>query len=725
MAGRWQSSSITCRCRTTWSSWSRTCGRRRSPAAPASRSGPGPEPAAVTAGRPRRPGWPNGRGESDGDLRRDRWNRCFGRAGPGAGQAAAGAGPRLPPRDPPLRRPRPPHPRRHHRLAGRGLFAGAPQVRARLRRVERLEPGQGAVRRPAGGLRHPRDLGHRHADRRAGELRDRNLHHRAVPGLAEAAARHRDRAAGRHPVDHLRHLGPVLLRPAHAGDGAAGADRHGRRRALDRRPVSGPALRHRHAHGRHHPGRDDPAVHHLDHARRVRDRAADAARVGLRPGCDHLGGGVEGRAAVQPGRRRRRRHAGAGARARRDDGGDLRHRQRPPHQHLDPGAGDDDLGLDRERVHRGGRRHLHLLAGHPRPDPVRHHLRRAGARPADAGPHECACGRPEVTAATARANALYRRRRAANLLALTLSVGAAIFGLLWLLWILATLFWNGALAITPSLFTEPTPPPGSAGGLANAIYGSVVMTVLGTLIGAPVGIMAGTYLSEYARTGPLGSAIRFINDILLSAPSIVIGLFVYELMVVPIGHFSAWAGSVALAILVVPVVVRTTEDMLNLVPNGLREAAAALGAPRWKVITAISYRAARNGMITGILLAVARIAGETAPLLFTALNNQFWSFNMGAPMANLPVTIFQYALSPYDDWQRLAWGGSLLITVTILLLNIVARTLAAVTSNKGSYGWPPAARRGRGASREAPRPAARPRRSASATSTSTTATSTR
>jgi phosphate transport system permease protein len=289
-----------------------------------------------------------------------------------------------------------------------------------------------------------------------------------------------------------------------------------------------------------------------------------------------------------------------------------------------------------------------------------------------------------VTAATARANALYRRRRAANLLALTLSVGAAIFGLLWLLWILATLFWNGALAITPSLFTEPTPPPGSAGGLANAIYGSVVMTVLGTLIGAPVGIMAGTYLSEYARSGPLGSAIRFINDILLSAPSIVIGLFVYELMVVPIGHFSAWAGSVALAILVVPVVVRTTEDMLNLVPNGLREAAAALGAPRWKVITTISYRAARNGMITGILLAVARIAGETAPLLFTALNNQFWSSNMNAPMANLPVTIFQYALSPYDDWQRLAWGGSLLITVTILLLNIVARTLAAVTSNKGS-----------------------------------------
>ena len=286
--------------------------------------------------------------------------------------------------------------------------------------------------------------------------------------------------------------------------------------------------------------------------------------------------------------------------------------------------------------------------------------------------------------AAARANPLYARRRAANAVALTLSVAAAAFGLLWLLAILATLVVNGVGAISPAIFTTPTPPPGSAGGLANAIYGSVVMTVLGTLIGTPIGIMAGTYLAEYARGGAFGAAVRFINDILLSAPSIVIGLFVYVLLVLPMGHFSAWAGSVALAILVVPVVVRTTEDMLSLVPSGLREAAAALGAPRWKVITSISYRAARNGMITGVLLAVARISGETAPLLFTALNNQFWSLGMNAPMANLPVTIFQFALSPYDDWQRLAWGGSLIITVTILLLNIVARTLAAVTANKGT-----------------------------------------
>ena len=284
----------------------------------------------------------------------------------------------------------------------------------------------------------------------------------------------------------------------------------------------------------------------------------------------------------------------------------------------------------------------------------------------------------------ARANALYARRRATNTVALALSVAAAAFGLLWLLAILATLVVNGVGAISPAIFTTPTPPPGSAGGLANAIYGSVVMTVLGTLIGTPVGIMAGTYLAEYARGSAFGAVVRFINDILLSAPSIIIGLFVYVLLVLPAGHFSAWAGSVALAILVVPVVVRTTEDMLNLVPNGLREAAAALGAPRWKVITSVSYRAARNGMITGVLLAVARISGETAPLLFTALNNQFWSLGMNAPMANLPVTIFQYALSPYEDWQRLAWGGSLIITVTILLLNVVARTLAAVTAQKGS-----------------------------------------
>lgn len=277
---------------------------------------------------------------------------------------------------------------------------------------------------------------------------------------------------------------------------------------------------------------------------------------------------------------------------------------------------------------------------------------------------------------------LYRRRRATNYAALAIAIAAAAFGLFWLIAILWTLLYNGLSAVDIALFTEMTPPPGSAGGLLNAIFGSLVLTIGGTLLGTPIGMMAGTYLAEYGKTNGLAQTIRFINDILLSAPSIVIGLFVYEVMVAQMGHFSAWAGVVALAIIGLPVMVRTTEDMLNLVPNGLREAAAALGAPRWKVITLIAYRAARSGVLTGILLAVARMSGETAPLLFTALNNQFWSVNMNAPMASLPVTIFQFALSPYEDWQQLAWGGALLITATILILNIVARVLATVGSAK-------------------------------------------
>ena len=277
----------------------------------------------------------------------------------------------------------------------------------------------------------------------------------------------------------------------------------------------------------------------------------------------------------------------------------------------------------------------------------------------------------------------YARRRTVNSIALTISLGAALFGLFWLVAILWTLLYNGLTSIDLALFTEMTPPPGSAGGLLNAIFGSVVMTVIAIGIGAPIGMLAGTYLAEYGKNGPLAEVVRFINDILLSAPSIVVGLFVYEVIVFRMGHFSAWAGIVALAIIGIPVMVRTTEDMLNLVPNGLREAAAALGSPRWKVITLIAYRAARNGIITAILLAVARVSGETAPLLFTALNNQFWSTDMNAPMASLPVTIFQFALSPYEDWQQLAWGGALLITVTILILNIVARSLAALGSSRG------------------------------------------
>jgi phosphate transport system permease protein len=277
---------------------------------------------------------------------------------------------------------------------------------------------------------------------------------------------------------------------------------------------------------------------------------------------------------------------------------------------------------------------------------------------------------------------VYARRRLIHWVVTGLSVLATGFGLLFLVLVLATLLINGLGAIRPSLFTQMTPPPGSSGGLLNAIAGSLSMTLIATLIGTPTGILAGTFLAEYARGRWFGEVVRFINDILLSAPSIIVGLFVYQVLVVPMGHFSAIAGSVALAIIMIPVVVRTTEDMLRLVPSALREAAAALGTPQWKVIVTITYRAAIQGMLTGVLLAVARVSGETAPLLFTALNNQFWSNNLNGPMANLPVVIFQFSMSPYADWQALAWGGALLITTTILILNISARALAAWSSFK-------------------------------------------
>src|SRR5512140_3377960 len=275
---------------------------------------------------------------------------------------------------------------------------------------------------------------------------------------------------------------------------------------------------------------------------------------------------------------------------------------------------------------------------------------------------------------------LYRRRRTINFVCLSISLLAVLFGLFWLIWILWTLFAQGLSAISLSMFTQTTPPPGSQGGLANAIFGSLLMSLLATLIGTPVGILAGTYVAEYGRRGWLAPATRFINDILLSAPSIVIGLFVYAVYVANVGHFSGWAGTFALALIVIPVVLKTTENMLRLVPDTMREAAAALGAPQWIVISSVTLRAARSGIITGILLAVARISGETAPLLFTALNNQFWSINMDAPMANLPVVIFQFAMSPYQDWQTLAWGGALLITLSVLTLNVVARVLFAQKS---------------------------------------------
>jgi phosphate transport system permease protein len=274
-------------------------------------------------------------------------------------------------------------------------------------------------------------------------------------------------------------------------------------------------------------------------------------------------------------------------------------------------------------------------------------------------------------------NSLYAGRRRRNGIAMVLAVAATVLGLGWLVLILGALLWEGLNGLSLAVFTEMTPPPGAQGGLLNPIVGSLVITVLAVLIGTPIGILAGTYMAEYGRHDRLTSVVRFINDILLSAPSIVVGLFVYEVMVAPMGHFSGLAGAVALALIVIPVVVRTTEDMLLLVPNTLREAAAALGMPRSVVISKIAYRAAKAGMITGVLLAVARISGETAPLLFTALNNQFWSLNLNAPMASLPAVIFQFALSPYKDWQSLAWTGALIITFAVLALSVVARVLAA------------------------------------------------
>ncbi|MFO1097715.1 MAG: phosphate ABC transporter permease PstA [Xanthobacteraceae bacterium] len=272
---------------------------------------------------------------------------------------------------------------------------------------------------------------------------------------------------------------------------------------------------------------------------------------------------------------------------------------------------------------------------------------------------------------------LYAMRRARNTILMTLSIAATVVGLGWLVLVLGALLWNGFSSLSLQVFAEMTPPPGSAGGLLNPIVGSLMMTGVAVVIGTPIGILAGTYMAEYGQYATLSTVVRFINDILLSAPSIVVGLFIYEVMVLPMGHFSGFAGAVALAVIVVPVVVRTTEDMLILVPKELREAATALGVPRSHVIAHVSYRAARAGIVTGILLAVARISGETAPLLFTALNNQFFTLDMNAPMSSLPAVIFQFAMSPYHDWQKLAWAGALIITFAVLALSIAARSLAA------------------------------------------------
>lgn len=273
------------------------------------------------------------------------------------------------------------------------------------------------------------------------------------------------------------------------------------------------------------------------------------------------------------------------------------------------------------------------------------------------------------------AESLHRRRQAVSITALTLATLATAFGLVWLVWILGSTFIQGFGALNVKLFTEMTPPPGQDGGLLNAFFGSFVMVLLAVLMGSPIGIAAGTFLAEYARGSRLGEVIRFVNDILLSAPSIVIGLFVYELIVRQSGHFSAYAGSIALAFILLPVVVRTTDEMLRLVPDVMREAALSLGIPRWKMINHVLYRAAKSGILTGILLAIARISGETAPLLFTALNNQYWTNSLSEPMANIPVVIFQYAMSPYDAWHTLAWAGAFVMTLFVLALSIISRTI--------------------------------------------------
>jgi phosphate transport system permease protein len=281
------------------------------------------------------------------------------------------------------------------------------------------------------------------------------------------------------------------------------------------------------------------------------------------------------------------------------------------------------------------------------------------------------------------ADRLYRKRRLVNAFNLVVSGLCAAFGLFWLVWILWTTLRHGIAAMKPGLFTQMTPPPGADGGLANALFGSLVMSTAAILIGTPIGVAAGTYLAEFAKKKAIGETIRFLNDILLSAPSIVLGLFVYTLIVRPLGHFSGWAGAIALAMIVIPVVVRTTDEMLQLVPSTMREAALSLGIPQWKVTMQVLYRSALPGIVTGILLALARVSGETAPLLFTALNNQYWSHDMSAPMASMPVVIFQYAMSPYESWQSLAWAGAFVVTVFVLLLSILSR--AILLRNKVSH----------------------------------------
>src|SRR5690606_21012180 len=418
--------------------------------------------------------------------------------------------------------------------------------------------------------------------------------------------------------------------------------------APDRRALSGTAHGYRPIHRQSSAGHHGHPLHRRGDARRVRAGAAGAEGIGLWAGLHDLGSHLECGAALHQGRRGGRHHAGAGAGPGRDHGGDLRHRQRPRAGPVPVHARQHHLFRARQRVRRSARGAVRVGADRAGAAAVPDHLHRAGAGQAAVAAPEPPGGPDDMNAR------LYARRRLINAFNLTAAVLTTAFGLFWLGWLLWTLLANGLPWLTTTVFTESTPPPGATGGLANAIVGSLMMVGAGVLIGTPIGVLAGTYLAEFGQESRLAAVIRFVNDILLSVPSIIIGVFIYEVVVVSSGHFSGWAGALALSLIVVPIVVRTTENMLRLVPVSLREAAAALGAPMWKVVLAVVYRSARVGVLTGILLAIARISGETAPLLFTALNNQFWSTSMDKPLANLPVVIFQFAMSPYEDWQRLA-----------------------------------------------------------------------
>src|SRR5215211_1650532 len=509
--------------------------------------------------------------------------------------------------------------------------AGAAGLRPQLPGRGALESRHRTIRRAGADLWHAGDLVYCHADRGSDRAVDCGVSHRAVSAVLAPADRHRDRAVGRHSQHHLWHLGPVRVRAVPAGDAAAVPDRPVRQCPAALRAVRRPTVWHWHADRRSDPRHHGAAVHHVDLARRLRRGAAGAQGSGLRRGLHHLGGGMVRGGPVCAGRGDRRRDARARACARRDHGGDLRHRQCSQNIRIHSRARHDHLGHHCQRIHRSRWRPLHVLADRARSDPVRHHVHRAGDRALHA-----AADRTADRSLTMVPNAsLYARRRRRNTITMVLSTAATAFGLGWLVLILAVLVWEGFSGLSLKVFTEMTPPPGADGGLLNPIMGSLVLTGLAVLIGTPIGILAGTYMAEYGRHERLTSVVRFINDILLSAPSIVVGLFVYEVLV------------------------------------------ATIGMPRAYVIRRVCYRAAQTGMVTGVLLAIARISGETAPLLFTALNNQFFSLDLNQPTPSLPVVIFQFALSPYKEWQQLAWTGALIITLAVLALSITARALAS------------------------------------------------